>query len=371
MLSMISNSLSGQIELSDSAEISVITCRPGDDVYNIFGHTAIKISDPLFGKNEFYNYGIFDFRTPNFTMKFLRGKLLYQLGIGSSRAFMEEYNYSKRSVFEQVLDLNTQEKNNLYNALRLNYRPENRAYLYDFFFDNCSTRPRDLLIENIEGLSFPPEDIEKISYRNLLDQFTYSRPWLDFGIDLIIGSIADKNAGMLNQMFLPEYLYKHLAKATKENKPLVKSAAIVIDYENQLEKRSKITLFTPMLLFLILLLLELILFQKFYRATSPNHVSLYDKIWFLILGIGSLVLSFMWWGTDHIATKLNLNLLWMHPLFLVLVFKVQRSFFIITAILMLLALVISPFIQEIHVASIIIIIISILKILRCIGNKSS
>ncbi|MBT8189303.1 MAG: DUF4105 domain-containing protein [Bacteroidia bacterium] len=350
-------------QLSDSAQISVITCRAGDDIYNTFGHTAIRIYDPLDGKNELYNYGIFNFREPNFTMKFLRGKLLYSLGLQPYRRFLENYHYEKRTVFEQVLDISQKDRKEIYQAIRTNYKPENRAYLYDFFFDNCSTRPRDILLDHIDGVSFAEQKGNK-TFRHLLDEYTYAKPWTDFGIDLIIGSVADWTADRNDQMFLPEYLFTNLEEAKVNGHSLVSETKILANFESELERRSNIPWFTPVLVFAILLLLELILFLKFRKKVNPKWLTIIDKFWIFILGIGSIIIAFMWFGTDHIATKQNLNLLWMHPLFLVILFKPKRRIVLFSIILMILAILLSPFIQELHLASILIILITILKLVR-------
>ncbi|NNF22943.1 MAG: DUF4105 domain-containing protein [Saprospiraceae bacterium] len=350
-------------QLSDSAQISVITCRAGDDIYNTFGHTAIRIYDPLDGKNELYNYGIFNFREPNFTMKFLRGKLLYSLGLQPYRRFLENYHYEKRTVFEQVLDISQKDRKEIYQAIRTNYKPENRAYLYDFFFDNCSTRPRDILLDHIDGVSFAEQKGNK-TFRHLLDEYTYAKPWTDFGIDLIIGSVADWTADRNDQMFLPEYLFTNLEEAKVNGHSLVSETKILANFESELERRSNIPWFTPVLVFAILLLLELILFLKFRKKAIPKWLTIIDKFWIFILGIGSIIIAFMWFGTDHIATKQNLNLLWMHPLFLVILFKPKRRIVLFSIILMILAILLSPFIQELHLASILIILITILKLVR-------
>ncbi len=356
-------SLSLFSQLSDSAEISLLTCRAGDDIYNTFGHTSIRVRDKTIGKNELYNYGIFDYNAPNFTLNFLRGKLLYNLGLQSEKSFLLEYNYSKRSVFEQKLDLDSNSTKQLYQALKENYRPENRSYKYDFFFDNCSTRPRDLLKENIEGLVFPPSDLD-ISFRELLDQHTFGKPWLDFGIDLIIGSIADKQASVEGQMFLPEYLFLHLEEAQVKGKKLVSDSNLIIDYESEIEKRSNVSLFNPYLVFGVLLFLELFLFFKYFKKPTTKLISLYDKFWFLLLGLGSLLICFLWFATDHIATKQNWNLLWLNSLFFFLLAKARKNIMFIASLFLILSLWMSVFIQNFHFASIIIIGLLLLKLLR-------
>jgi len=350
-------------QLSENAEISIITCRQGDQIYNTFGHTAILINDPILRKTELYNFGVFNFEEPGFTMKFLRGKLLYYLGINNYKGFMDAYTKEKRSVFTQKLDLNLEEKNKIYQALRENYKIENRKYLYDFFFDNCSTRARDLLENALPALTFPQSE-RKVSYRQLLDEYTFAKPWTDFGIDLIIGMKADKAASPRSQMFLPEYVYESLDKAMLNGKPLVEETELILNYENELKRRQKKSFLGPSLLFGLLLLLELFLFRKYTKGQSSKWIQRFDKLWFMAIGVGSMVILFMWFGTDHIATKSNLNILWMSPLFLFPALRKNKVGISILIGFLVLALIANIFWQQFHVASLMIIAISIMKLLR-------
>ena len=137
--------LRAQMPLSETATASVLTCGPGDDFYTTFGHSAIRICDTAQGLDLVYNYGTFDFNTPHFYWKFMRGQLNYMLGRSSFEAFMEEYIYYGRAVWEQRLNFTPREVNNLYLLLEQNYLPEYRHYRYDFFRDNCATRVRDMV----------------------------------------------------------------------------------------------------------------------------------------------------------------------------------------------------------------------------------
>ena len=122
-------------QLSDESTISILTCKAGDEIYAMYGHTALRVSDPITHKDEIYNYGLFNFSEPNFTIKFLRGKLLYHLGITNSQRFIYQYTQQKRSIIEQVLNLTLDQRNAIYRALIENMKPDNRSYQYDFFFE--------------------------------------------------------------------------------------------------------------------------------------------------------------------------------------------------------------------------------------------
>jgi len=348
-------------QLSNDATISILTCRAGDDIYNMFGHSAIRVVDSAQDLDVVYNYGLFDFSEPGFVIKFLRGKLKYWVGKSSYKAFMRTYVQEKRSVLEQILSLDQGQKNQLYQALQENNKLENRFYKYVFFFDNCSTRIRDILQRNVALLSYSEDEEATHSFRQLLDKFNYVSPWIDFGMDLLIGTPSDQKADSKGQMFLPENLYKQLARTSVGHSPLVIETRLLLDHEGELDRRSKGSLFPPALFFGLMLLLELFLF---FKKGTAQWVKKYDTLFWSILGIGGCLLLFMWLGTDHITTKNNLNLLWMNPLFLILAFKPKKQSLLIGAGLMVLTLLLATFLQQLHVAAIIIVLISLLKALR-------
>ncbi len=365
ILCFCSINLSGQ--LSESAQISVLTCRPGSDVYNMFGHSAIRVQDSTHDIDEIYNYGIFDFKEPNFLSKFLRGKLLYKLGVNNYQNFIRNYSYEKRSVIEQVLDLDQTSKNNLFTALRNNYKPENRNYLYDFFFDNCSTRIMDQFALHIDEVNLPIETEDNYTHRELLDQFTYPYPWRDFGIDLLIGSIADRQATVAEQSFLPAYLYRFVERSSVRHRPLVSAINLVADHEADAKARMKTPWFLPVYLFIILLVLEVFLFFKYViknNRKKSKMLKVYDNLLYSITGIAGLLLLFMWFGTDHMATKLNYNVVWMHPLFLFILFMRNRYLIMVSAFLLIVGLILGSTIQSFHIASIVIIVTLVIKLAR-------
>ena len=247
-------------QISSSTQISLLTCDPGDALYSTFGHSAIRVFDPNQDLDIVYNYGTFDFDEPNFYTKFLRGKLLYKLSRYGYSSFLNEYHREKRAIREQVLELDSLQKISFINALEENYKPENQYYLYDFFFDNCSSRIRDLAENHIPGFSYSDTNTEEKTYRQMLDEYLGSKPWSDFGIDLIIGAVADDQADFRSQMFLPDYLHDHLEKGQVNSKNgnslLITSGYKVLQFENEKNNRPW---FTPALLFWIFFLIELVL----------------------------------------------------------------------------------------------------------------
>ncbi len=360
--------VSSQAQLSDSSAVYLLTCRPGDDPENLFGHTAIQIIDQEYEKNEIYNYGLFSFDQPNFVSKFLRGKLLYSLGIQSQAGFEHNYHSQKRSVVRQKLNYTIEQKNNIYKTLRENYKKENRDYLYDFFFDNCSTRPRDILLNTTPGVSENNFNEGDKTFRNLLDEFTYPHPWTDFGIDLIIGKIADKKSNNRERMFLPQYLYTAVKKADINGQKLEERDDLLVDYEGVHRARQHRPFFTPVLFFGLLLLIELLIFL-YGRKRHFGLVKIYDKVWYLVLGISGLIILFMWFGTDHIATKQNLNAIWLNPLFFLIVIISRRWINILLIGCLCAALLVAALFQEFHVAGLIIICTTLLRLIRNIASS--
>jgi len=304
--------------LSESSYIALLTCDPGPDLYSVFGHTAIGVVDPEQGLNLIFNYGTFSFEVPFFYAKFASGKLLYKLSITSYRTFLHEYEYQQRKVVEEKLNLTKEQRQKLFDLLIENYKPENREYQYDFFFDNCATRIIDIFHESLgESLVYvPTENAPQRTFRNMLDEYLTKNYWSDFGIDLALGSVIDKPANDKEKTFLPDYLSKYVNSCTIDGERFVVS-------RNKLVKESAVFPSTPWLirpqvvfwfLFIVVVLLTLL-----FR--SKNWI-IGDRIIFGVFGLLGLVIFLMWVATDHDATKGNLNVLWTNPLYLVFIWLI-------------------------------------------------
>ncbi|HMP28051.1 MAG TPA: DUF4105 domain-containing protein [Saprospiraceae bacterium] len=339
-------------------QISLLTIAPGSEIYSLFGHTAIRVKDLKSEEDITYNYGTFDFRTPNFMVKFLRGKLLYQLSKAPFYAFMYEYNEIKRSVVEQVLDITQEEATEIYSFLENNALPENKDYLYDFLYDNCTTRARDIFNNHLK-MSIDDEDVVNKTFRQMLHEYLTPYPWTKFGIDLIVASRADKKTDAQTQMFLPDYLETQMAKATQdsvENKRFIFMPSRQLIYFDKAD--SSLHMFTPFNIFLGLALLLILLYFTKFKAAAYSVMTLL----FVILGIGSMVLAFMWFATDHYTTKINYNLLWMSPLYLLLPFLPKKSNIIVSGLLIFITLLcVTPWLPQVMpVKSILSLVLTIL-----------
>lgn len=313
--------------LAQNYRISLLTCDPGEELYSAFGHNAVRVLDEDSGRDIVFNYGTFDFDTPNFYMKFARGKLDYMLSVSTYEQFVLHYRYLQRGVREQVLDLSPEQTLRAVQFLQTNYKPENRFYRYDFFFDNCATRIRDMM-EMVLGEQLvwaENGDSPDKSFRNLVDEYVYPLPWADFGIDLALGSVIDRKATEREKQFLPDYMEDAFSKARivgdGPSRPLVRSSSIVLDIEAPLGGGSY---FNPYLLFWLLTILGTVLTYMGFKR-KKLYIGM-DVFMFGILGAVGLVIVFLWFFTDHSATLYNWNLLWAFPLHLVLVFGLMQPY---------------------------------------------
>ena len=201
-------------QLSETAQISLLTCSPGEELYARYGHTAIRVLDEANDMDIVFNYGIFDFNTDHFYWKFVRGETWYELGASPYRYFMYEYDRDNRPVYEQVLDLTAAQKELLWQRLVDNYRPENRKYLYNFVFDNCATRPYHMIAQVLgDSLSSSYEGYSGQTYRAFIRHYTGQHTWANAGINLLFGPKADRPMTNGQRLFLPEELMYYIQYA--------------------------------------------------------------------------------------------------------------------------------------------------------------
>ncbi len=313
--------------LSDTFEISVLTCGPGEELYATFGHNSFRVRDKKRNIDIVYNYGTFDFNTPNFYVKFSRGKLPYRLSRQHFDRFLASYQYENRWVKEQVLDLTLEEKQQLITFLENNALPENREYAYDFFFDNCATRIYDVIKTNMNGVNIKGEDFDgnPPTFREILHDYLSSNSWNKFGIDLALGSVIDRKTSLKDRMFLPDYVYDALDSSTIERNrqtiPIVKSERL-LNSEVKTEGSKFSFLTSPMMVFGVLLLL--VLFFTYRDLKKGTRSRWLDVSLFIITGLVGTLIFLLWFATDHTATAKNFNLLWAVPTNLIVSFYISK-----------------------------------------------
>jgi hypothetical protein len=221
--SLVSVTTFAAIQLSDSAQIHLLTCTQGEQVWSKYGHTGIRVIDPANKLDVVFNYGIFSLMDDDFYIKFVKGETYYQLGIESYYRFMTFYSSIGRTTYWQELNLTTQQKQCIYDALMVNYLPKNRYYLYNFVFDNCATRPYHLIKQALQdSIISEYKGYINHDFRSTISHYTGPNSWVDFGINLVFGKDADQLMNNEQRLFLPEELMNYFAQAhLSDGTPLV------------------------------------------------------------------------------------------------------------------------------------------------------
>lgn len=303
--------------LSPKAEISLLTCSPGHEVWAHYGHTAIRVKDPANRIDLTFNYGLFNFHSKHFLWDFVTGNTYYILGYTRTSSFLEEYKEEKRLVTEQILNLRPAEKEQLWNALCLNSLPENRTYLYNFFYDNCATRARIIIEKNIDGEVRYLQGKPYHSLRQVVAHYTQDHPWTWFGISLTVSSPADRETAFIDLLFAPELMQEAFSKAFITDsiqgmaRPLVRETKTAV---NSLQTPPKTTFPRPgpKSCFWLLFAFGLGLFA--YEWKRHYHAWWFDGLVFGIAGLIGIVIAFLAFVSIHPAVQHNYLLLWLHPL---------------------------------------------------------
>jgi hypothetical protein len=300
------------------ADIYLLTCGPGTETYSVYGHSALRVVIPEKNSDVVYNWGVFDFATTNFAWKFAKGRLDYSLGISSYDNFLKDYFIEGRWVVSQKLNLETVDIEKLFLLIAENLKPENLNYRYDFFYDDCSTRIRDLIEKAVgEDLVYPPAESRKDmpTFRSLTGEYEKIIPWTKVGIDLIMGSPGDKRASFRDKMFLPVELKNGLSelfiRRNAKMIPLLRNPEIVVDFDPPLYNGKLLT--SPLVVFSVLLILVIIL-TGYLRGKRANNII--DILTFSIFSIFALLMIFFNFFTDHQQMKWNLNIMWLNPFIL-------------------------------------------------------
>ena len=303
------------------ARFSLLTCSPGDEAYSLFGHTALRYCDEARGVDKVYNYGYFDFDSPNFAWRFILGQTDYLVAYVPYRIFITEYAERGSSVVEQVLNLDSLQVSRLYRLIETNCRPENRVYRYNYFYNNCTTKARDKFIESLgDGYSLAYEagakDIPTL--RQTLRTYTAAHPWYSFGIDLLMGSDVDRVSSCDEQQFAPMNLMADLAAACivdgEGNRlPAVESTNLLLEENKPLVQRGN---FTPFNAALVLLIFTFVVMLCELRSRKTFWG--YDLLLMTVQGLAGALLLFMALCSEHPAVDANYVILLLNPIALLL-----------------------------------------------------
>ncbi|MCX6320186.1 MAG: DUF4105 domain-containing protein [Bacteroidia bacterium] len=295
--------------------VYLLTCGPGTETYSIYGHSAIRIVIPEKNSDMVYNWGVFYFDSPNFAWKFAKGRLDYWLGVVSLQNFLQDYSDEQRFVYSQRINLDASETKQLIALINDNLKPENVKYRYDFFYDDCSTRIRDLLEKSIgKKLLYPPAETGEVpTFRKMVGKYQNPYHWLKFGVDLIMGSSGDKKASFRDRMFLPLDMQNGLSETVVNRNgkmiPLLQNPVVILDYDPPVIKKNFLT--SPEVVFTILLIIVLILSAL---LKSKKIINLVDIFVFSVFSILALLMIFFNFFTNHQQMKWNLNIIWLNPI---------------------------------------------------------
>lgn len=319
-----SSTQSPKINALDSIHISLLTCSPHPEVYSLYGHTAIRYQDTSKGQDYVINYGVFDFSDKWFIPMFTFGIAEYSMGIIPYYYFEYEYRRYGSSITQQEINLTSEEKKTLAEALAENYRLENRFYRYNCFYKNCSTMARDMIVNSIDGNVVYPESVGNLSFRDLIHKCNEGYPWARLGNDILLGFGADLNTTTEERQFLPGYLMNDFAKAViekdGETRPLVKSTEVILQSGEQMEMEG--LPITPFMCAVIILLACILLLL--YENIRHKITLWFDVVMMTVTGLAGIIIVIMFFS-QHPTTSTNLMVLMLNPLPLFFIRNIYRT----------------------------------------------
>ncbi len=307
--------------------VSLLTCEPFDRIYSLYGHTGLRITDPIRGYDIVANWGIFNMRQKFFALRFTLGLTDYSMDIETWDEFAYRYRYYGCGIYEQVLNLTPEEKQRLLEAVLENYKEENRQYRYNYFFDNCTTRVRDIIEASISGTVSMPPPAKRQSFRSLIHEWNAAHPWYRWGNDFLLGFKADRIATQREAEFLPFNLSHDFAHATIHDtsgtRPLVSDSVWAMPSLYSPGELSTLdTILSPtgvamayVVLFIVIVLIETRLHRRLWGL---------DILMLTLTGVMGLLLFAMLFS-QHPTVSLNAQILVFNPLNLLFLRPIYRS----------------------------------------------
>jgi len=321
----------------DSVNISLLTCGPGEEVWSFYGHTALRIEDLAHGNDLAVNWGMFSFKQDYFILRFVFGLTDYQIGIFPMSDFIAEYSAEGRWVLQQRLALTRAEKWKIMQAIDINYQAENRTYRYNFFFDNCTTRARNMIIDNLGAhvTNFKNMDAQS-TYRTEIHRWNENHRWARFGNDLLLGYMADRPLNKKEWEFLPVNLCKDFAtearKDTARQEPIMETMSSVQNYIKLVDstryivapqaKVAETESITPRMIAGMIAVIVILL--SFIEFRSKKNLWCLDTVLLLATGLPGLILLAMVFS-QHPTVQVNFQMLILNPLNLVFVWKTAKK----------------------------------------------
>lgn len=339
---------------ADSKKVSILTCSPGEQVYELFGHTALRVTDTEQNIDLVFNYGLFSFDEPNFVWRFVLGETDYLLGVTNFDTFMSVYAMRGSGVTEQILNLDSLQKQSIVDALTKNLKPQNRKYRYNFLFNNCTTKARDVVFEALlhDNIGYDVSSVgETMTFRDIVHKHTMNNPWYSFGMDLLLGASADVKAGRAGAQFAPLILKDELSHACINNgSMLVEEERELMTPQLKQFKHNNLTPFNVSVLFLFFTFVIMLCERR-----SKKTYLVWDILIMGLQGLAGCLLLFMVCFSQHPTVDTNWLLLCLNPLPLILlpilIYNVRKgkslSFMWVQIAMLSLFLVLSPFLQQV------------------------
>ena len=306
-------SLFAQQSLVDSLEVGLLTCEPGTEVYSLYGHTAIRVKNYTTHEDWVFNYGVFSFNQPHFLWRFVKGECDYQVSAVPFYLFEIEYRERGSSVYQQTLNMTSAEKNRLWHNLLENLRPENKTYRYNFLYDNCTTRARDMIEQAFDGKVVYLDKKECVTYRQILHEYTATRPWNELGNDICLGAEADELIDLREKMFAPFNLMHCFDEALVIDtvcRGLVLSKSEVVKGMKVSDEQFEY----PSPVFCVWLLLAVVLALTLVELRMHKSFWWLDAILMTIAGVIGLVVTFLFFCSVHPAVDSNWQIWVFNPL---------------------------------------------------------
>ena len=306
-------------------DISILTIGPGNSLSDAFGHSGIRVIDKQNNFDIVFNYGVYDYNAPNFYSNFVKGRPIYSLGLNNYEDFYNSYVKQSRQIIEQKINLSEYQKKLLVNKLITNSREANRSYQYNYFENNCSTKIADIFNEilekEIENENYDLDATTLNSYRKLVYKHISPNSWGALGIDICLGAVIDRNISLKDELFLPYNLksyFDNLGSLNIKDGNLVETNVIYGEYSDYTENS-----FSPV--YVILILSLIIILITFFDYIRRSKTAILDVILLLITGLIGLLLIYLWFFSNHIASAWNYNLLWAMPFNLILVYGLLKK----------------------------------------------
>lgn len=344
--------------LSDSSEISLLIASPGEEnSWTIFGHAGIRVYDPINSIDITFNYGVFSF-SDDFIFKFVKGETDYMATASYTSDYMNEYLGKGRDVTEFLLELRKTEKNYIWNYLLWNIKPENAVYRYNFLYNNCSTKPIDIILKATDGKFIFPKVNQSKSWRQIINEAEKNKPWIMFGSNLALGEPDDDIPSIKETLFLPLYVCKYLPSTRIKRKDGSMLAVVkdVRNYKSDVPPYKDESLFwdvvSPTNVFLLLLVLSVLFFKRSVRIKRNNKI--FESCIFIISSFSGLILMFLSFFSEHPHTFPNYNMIIFNPLYLIVLptiwisrlKKLHICFHIIIFATIILFFVMLPFMKQ-------------------------